>query len=159
MAKLVILSEGLAGRIFDVGPEKTSVGRLDDNKICIPEPSVSSHHCELNLKGDEIQVRDLNSTNGTFINGDPVKEGTLKPGQILRLGIIELRYETGKRQDQARSSGVKLGDTGQTVPIEKNTAFSKKSNKANKIFMIVGAILAVAIIALLIIAFSGVSGR
>src|SRR5262245_17203995 len=113
MAKLVILSEGRADQIFDVGPEKTTVGRLDDNKICIPKPSVSSHHCELQLKGDEILVKDLNSTNGTYINGDPIKEASLKPKQILRLGVVEMRYETGKRQDHARTTAVKLGDAGQ----------------------------------------------
>src|SRR5262249_6812458 len=53
-----------------------------------------SHHCEILLRGKDVVVKDLNSTNGTFINGEKVAESPLKPGQILRLGQIEMRLET-----------------------------------------------------------------
>lgn len=160
MAKLVVITEGFGGRVLEVSSEKATVGRLDDNKYCLAEPSVSSHHCELTLKGDEILVKDLNSTNGTFINSDPIKEGTLKPGQTLRLGVVELRYETGKKQvEQPRPSGVKIESTAkQTGSIDKNAAFAKKSNKINKIFIGIGVVLALVIIVFLVIAFSGVKG-
>ena len=62
----------------------------------VAEPSVSSHHCEILLRGNDVIVRDLNSTNGTFISGEKVIESPLKPGQILRLGQIEMRLETGE---------------------------------------------------------------
>jgi pSer/pThr/pTyr-binding forkhead associated (FHA) protein len=161
MAKLVVTTEGFGGRVLEVSSEKVTVGRLDDNKFCLAEPSVSSHHCELVLKGDEILVKDLNSTNGTYINGEQTKEGTLKPGQTLRLGVVELKYETGKKQaDQPRPSGVKIEPaTNKTPPpIEKNAAFGKKNNKINKIFIGIGALLAIVIIVFLVIAFSGVNG-
>ena len=61
----------------------------------IAEPSVSSHHCEVLLRGNEVVIKDLNSTNGTFINDEKITESVLKPGQTLRLGQIELRLETG----------------------------------------------------------------
>lgn len=93
MAKLVVLTEGFGGRTFELKGERISIGRLEDNTIAIPEPSVSSHHCELLLQGGEILVRDLQSTNGTFINGEQITQATLKPGQILRLGAVELRLE------------------------------------------------------------------
>src|SRR5262245_5090926 len=101
MPKLVSLTAGFTDRVFDVKPEKATLGRLEDNQFCLPEPSVSSHHCELSAKGDDIVVKDLGSTNGTFINENQLaadKEGILRPGQTLRLGQVELRYETGKRQ-------------------------------------------------------------
>lgn len=160
MAKLVVLTEGFGGRVLEITTEKATVGRLEDNKFCLAEPSVSSHHCELLLKGDEIQIKDLNSTNGTFINGEPVKEAVLKPGQTLRLGVVELKYETGKKQaDAPRTSGVKIdGATKQPAAMEKNAAFAKKSNKINKIFIGIAAVLAVVIIVFLFIAFSGVKG-
>lgn len=93
MAKLVVLSEGFAGRTHELKGEKITIGRLEDNMFQIPEPSVSSHHCEILIRGKDIVVRDLQSTNGTFINGEPVTEAVLKPGQILRLGAVELRLE------------------------------------------------------------------
>jgi len=94
MAKLVLLSAGMTGRIHDLKVDKTTIGRVEDNTFQIAEPSVSSHHCEILLRGSDVVVRDLNSTNGTFINGEKVTETVLKPGQVLRLGQIEMRLET-----------------------------------------------------------------
>ena len=94
MAKLVVLSAGMTGRTQELKVEKTTIGRVEDNTFQIAEPSVSSHHCEVLLRGKDVVVRDLNSTNGTFINGEKITESVLKPGQILRLGQIEMRLET-----------------------------------------------------------------
>lgn len=155
MAKLTVLTEGFTDRSFEVKPEKTSVGRLEENAICIPEASVSSNHCEVWLKGDDIIVKDLGSTNGSFINELQLaadKEATLRPGQILRLGQVQLRFETGKKQTEATRQTVKLGDSG-TASAVGTTAFSKKSNKANKVFLAVGGLLLVIIIGALVFAF------
>src|SRR5437762_4839929 len=94
MAKLVLLSAGMTGRTHELKVDKTTVGRVEDNTFQIAEPSVSSHHCEVLLRGTEVVVRDLNSTNGTYINGEKITESVLKPGQTLRLGQIEMRLET-----------------------------------------------------------------
>src|SRR5712671_1643092 len=94
MPRLVLLSEGLTGRSYDLKIDKTTVGRVPDNAFEIAETSVSSHHCEILLRGNDVVVKDLGSTNGTFINGEKIDEAVLKPGQILRLGMIEMRYET-----------------------------------------------------------------
>ena len=155
MAKLTVLTEGFTGLSFEVKPEKASVGRLEENAICIPEASVSSHHCELWLKGDDLIVKDLGSTNGSFINELQLaaeKEATLRPGQILRMGQVHLRFETGKKQTEASRQTVKLGDAGTTVA-GGGTAFSKKSNKANKVFFAVGGVLLLIIIGALVFAF------
>lgn len=168
MAKLVVLSEGLTGRTYELKVEKTSVGRVEDNAFHLPEASVSSHHCEIILRGNDIIVRDLNSTNGTFINGERISEAPLKPGQILRLGQIEIRLEDGaaqaaaagkKQLDHTRviSQGVKLNDFDQgtrQVSFDKQSPFAKKSNKVAKIFITIGIILAVIIAIFFIVALS-----
>jgi pSer/pThr/pTyr-binding forkhead associated (FHA) protein len=94
MAKLVVLSPSMAGRSQELNVDKTTIGRVEDNTFQIGEPSVSSHHCEIQLRNGEVVVKDLNSTNGTFINGEKVTERVLKPGEVLRLGQIELRLES-----------------------------------------------------------------
>src|SRR5216117_756130 len=94
MAKLVVLSAGMTGRAHELKVDKTTIGRVDDNSFQIAEASVSSHHCEISMQGSDALVKDLNSTNGTFINGEKITEAVLKPGQTLRLGQIELRLET-----------------------------------------------------------------
>ena len=95
MAKLVILNQGMTGRTFELNVERTTVGRVEDNTFQISDGSVSSHHAEIILKGPEILVKDLNSTNGSFINGEKITETILKPGQILRLGQVELKIDDG----------------------------------------------------------------
>ena len=94
MAKLVVLSAGLNGRSHELNVDKTTIGRVDDNSFQVADPSVSSHHCEVLLRGNEVVIRDLNSTNGTFINGEKISESVLKVGQTLRLGQIELQLLT-----------------------------------------------------------------
>ncbi len=167
MAKIVVLSEGFTGLTCELKADKTTVGRLEDNSFQIPEPSVSSHHCELTRRGADLLVKDLNSTNGTFINGEKVGEAVLKPGQILRLGQVEMRLESAtaaaasaaskKPLEKTMVSGIKAQDLDQgarPVNFEANAAFSKKSNKANKIFLAIGIGLGILIIAFLIIAFN-----
>jgi pSer/pThr/pTyr-binding forkhead associated (FHA) protein len=166
MAKLVVLSEGLTGRSYELKVEKTTVGRLDDNAFQISEQSVSSHHCEVLLKGSDVVIKDLSSTNGTFINGEKVSEQVLKPGQILRLGQVEMRLEvegaaaapSKKQMDQQTRvipRGVKLNEfeQGSGVKFDKNSPFAKKTNKTNMIFLVVGVILGCVILALLAYAF------
>jgi pSer/pThr/pTyr-binding forkhead associated (FHA) protein len=162
MAKLVLLSAGMTGRTHELKVDKTTIGRVEDNTFQISEPSVSSHHCEILLRGTDVVVRDLNSTNGTYINGEKVAESIIKPGQVLRLGQIEMRLETDsmaaapKKQvdhTMVMQRGVSLNELEQgtrTAGFDtKGTGFSKKDNKGNKIFIVIAAILAVAILVLL----------
>ena len=168
MAKLVVLSEGMTGKTCELSGDKATIGRLDDNTFPIAEGSVSSHHCEILLKGKDIFVKDLNSTNGTFINNERITEGQLKPGQILRLGQIEMRLETGeplppskKTFDQTRIiGGIKAGDFEQgTKPVfDKNSPFAKKSNKTAVIFITIGVVLAFIILVFLFIAYQKLHG-
>ena len=64
-------------------------GRDPENHFLVNHPSVSTHHCELILTADGVVLRDLGSTNGTFLDGQPVQQALLAPGQKLRLGEVE----------------------------------------------------------------------
>jgi pSer/pThr/pTyr-binding forkhead associated (FHA) protein len=101
MAKLVVLSPEQKGRSYELKVDKTTIGRVEDNTFQIAESSVSSHHCEVLLRGSDVIIKDLNSTNGTFINGEKISESVLKAGQTLKLGQIELRLETGETSTTA----------------------------------------------------------
>lgn len=165
MPKLVLLSPGMTGRTHELKADKTTIGRLEDNTFQIAEASVSSHHCEVFLRGTDVVVRDLNSTNGTFIGAEKVTETVLKPGQVLRLGQIEMRLETDAttppapkklEQTMVMQRGVSLGELERTgaKPGGFDTAskgFSRKDDKFGKIFWI-GAIV-FGVIILMVIAY------
>ena len=174
MPKLVVLSEGLTGRTYELKVEKTTIGRLEDNAFQIPEQSVSSHHCEVLLRGSDVVIKDLDSTNGTFINGEKISERPLKPGQILRLGQVEIRLEgdgqaAGASDDKKQMDrntrviprGVKLNETeqGTGVKFDKNSPFAKKTNKINMVFLAVGVVLGLIILGFLVIAFMQMGGE
>jgi pSer/pThr/pTyr-binding forkhead associated (FHA) protein len=183
MAKLVILNQGMTGRTFDLNVEHTTVGRVEENTFQIADASVSSRHAEIILRGEEILIKDLNSTNGTFINNEKISETVLKPGQTLRFGQVELKIDDGKPVSAAPlpatgnapapakkqvdatliiPRGVSLSDLEQgTRPtgFDTNTAFSKKSNKVNKYFLIGGVVVGIIIIGLIIYALSQVKGK
>jgi predicted component of type VI protein secretion system len=165
MAKLVLLSTGFTGRTQDLKVDKTTIGRVEDNVFQIAEPSVSSHHCEVLPQGNDVLVRDLGSTNGTFINGEKVtSEAVLKIGQILRLGQVEMRLESDtpsagpmkKPIDQTMvvKPGVTATDLEQSARAgtgfgTKGTGFTRKDNKANKIIITVAVCVGVVILLVL----------
>ncbi|MCK6500228.1 MAG: FHA domain-containing protein [Nitrospira sp.] len=162
MAKLVVLSESLKGLSHELNVERTTVGRVEDNTFPITEPSVSSHHCEILLKGSDVVVKDLNSTNGTFINGERITEAPLKAGQTLRLGNVELKLDgpasTSKKQLDATMvipQGVKRDEIGSAreAKLSEKAGFHKKSDKLNKFFLIGGAVVLLIIVGLIIFAF------
>jgi pSer/pThr/pTyr-binding forkhead associated (FHA) protein len=167
MAKLVVLSAGMTGRTHELKADKTTIGRVEDNTFQIAEASVSSHHCEVLLRGNDVLVRDLNSTNGTFINGEKVTETVLKPNQILRLGQIEIRLETDapaaptkKHLDQTlvMQRGVSLNELEQGARTggfdTKGSGFSKKDDKVGMIFWVVAGVVGFVIVCLLLYVFT-----
>ena len=94
MARLVILTKGRPGRAIELGKGRLTIGRAEDNAFQISDPAISTYHCEVILSGKDLVVKDLGSTNGTFIGADKITSAILKPGQRFLLGDVELRFET-----------------------------------------------------------------
>ncbi|MGO9585551.1 MAG: FHA domain-containing protein [Limisphaerales bacterium] len=170
MAKLVILTQGLTGRAHELNVDRTTIGRVEDNLFQIAESSISSHHCEVLLRGSDVVIKDLNSTNGTFINGEQITESVLKPGQTLRLGQVELKLETGTSAPAPAAApapgpakkpleatmviprGVSLSELeggGRPSGFDTSKEFSKKRNRSGIYFWIGVGIVVVIILVLL----------
>ncbi len=167
------------GRAHELNVDRTTVGRVEDNMFQIAETSVSSHHCEVLLRGSDVVIKDLNSTNGTFINDQPVTgEGVLKPGQTLRLGTVELKLEAGGAASASAPAnaapdapaktppkkmeatmvvprGVSLSELeggGRPPGFDTSKEFSKKRNRAGIYFWIAASVVVIVIVVLLIVA-------
>src|SRR6185436_11538953 len=69
MARLVFTDEKFGGRVYEFALPKTTIGRGDHNTLTIRDDAVSQTHCEILVFGPEVIVRDLGSSNGTFVNG------------------------------------------------------------------------------------------
>lgn len=89
MAKLqIFLSDGTL--VFhELADGKTTVGRVADNDLQINDGSVSSRHAEIEFEADAFHLHDLGSTNGTFVNGEPVTDAVLRHGDEVRFGMVE----------------------------------------------------------------------
>jgi len=81
---------------FDLKLGVNRLGRTLDNDIRINRPAISTSHCEIRWMNDEVTVKDLDSTNGTFINGQRIAEGRLAPGQVLRVGDVDMFLDTAR---------------------------------------------------------------
>jgi len=86
--------------------EYTHLGRTEDNELPIPEPSISSRHCVFILSGSDVIVRDLNSSNGTYVNGEPVTETILQPGDNIQVGVIDIKFVPGVRRPKLNTSSM-----------------------------------------------------
>jgi pSer/pThr/pTyr-binding forkhead associated (FHA) protein len=93
MARLVVQSAATGTQVIELHLGSNRLGRSADNHFQIEHPTVSATHCEIVLADQRVAVRDCDSTNGTYVNGERIKEAALAVGQVLRLGDVELLVE------------------------------------------------------------------
>ena len=94
--KLIVLSEKLRGKSFELDKDTVTVGRTDKSDICIKDATISTNHCEFIRSGDTYILKDSGSTNGTRINNVPVAdEGQeLSNSDILQFGAVEIFFDS-----------------------------------------------------------------
>ena len=90
--RLLVLSGELRGREFDVTQDLMRIGKSRQCGVVLPDESVSRIHAEVRREGDAYRVVDQGSTNGTFIGGARISDGFLRPGDVLALGRVQLRF-------------------------------------------------------------------
>jgi pSer/pThr/pTyr-binding forkhead associated (FHA) protein len=122
----VVQSPEFEGTIYELtGPEIT-LGRLPENAIQIPHSSVSSRHLILSSDGGDYNVRDLNSTNGTRVNGAKIVQHQLQRQDILHVGNIQLIYESELGGDLAP-----LPEPTQGIELNPNNTSVRPANFVN----------------------------
>jgi PAS domain-containing protein len=106
MLKLTVVSGPNRGASFPLTAGETSIGRQMGNVIVLPSNRVSKKHCALEVEGDRISVKDLGSSNGTFVNGVLTKGRELRAGDRISIGefVFEL-VRPGARPSASSGSG------------------------------------------------------
>ena len=109
-ASFLVRSGGLMGQRLPVKTPVVNLGRADYNDIVLPDPSISTSHAKLQRREGVWVLVDLDSTNGTFVEGEQVKgEAPLGPGAMVRLGDVQLLFEpVDEKQGVLKGGGTQV---------------------------------------------------
>lgn len=119
MAFLIGMSGAVKGQKYDLNKDRTTIGRSANNDIVVQDEAVSSQHCYISRRGDRFILYDLNSTNGTTLNLQPVKtETVLQSKQVIQVGASELMFD-GNGENNVTSS---IKSVSTEVVVEKSPA-------------------------------------
>ena len=100
MPKMIVSIDGVVIKEVQLTKDRTSLGRRPYNDIVIDNLAVSGEHAVLQMSGAEVHVEDLNSTNGTYVNGKAVKKQLLQNSDTVEIGKYKIKYV-----DEAADSG------------------------------------------------------
>src|SRR5438132_11663403 len=89
---LMVLDGSLAGQTFEFnGPKHVVIGRSNECEVELFDGRVSRRHCSIDFDGQLVQVKDLASANGTFLNGERVRLTIARAGDVLRVAEVRIR--------------------------------------------------------------------
>lgn len=115
MAKMILSMDGLVLKEIPLGKERMTIGRKPHNDIQIDNLAISGEHAAIVTILNDSFLEDLNSTNGTLVNGQPIKKHFLKNGDVVELGKYKLKYIA----EQA-VAGIDAGDFEKTMVLRPN---------------------------------------
>ena len=111
-ARLEILSGPLAGQLIELADAPLTIGREPTNGLPVRDGSISRFHCRIERLGRQYRVVDLDSRNGTFVNGAPIKEHILQHAEQLKVGksVLLFRCAEVPVREEVRESTPLLSD-------------------------------------------------
>jgi hypothetical protein len=126
MARLILSLDSQVLAEYNMNKERYTIGRLPDNDVRIDNPAVSGHHALIiNILNDSF-LEDLNSTNGTYVNGKLIKKHALQHGDVITVGHHQLRFvEDDEQQDEFEKTMVIQPSAR---PVEKVRAATEAAN-------------------------------
>ncbi len=127
MARLILSLDGQVLAEYNMSKERYTVGRLPDNDVRIDNPAVSGHHSLIiNILNDSF-LEDLNSTNGTYVNGKLIKKHALQHGDTITIGHHQLRFVD---QQASEAEQDEFEKTMVIPPSQQSIAAMDQANKA-----------------------------
>lgn len=106
--KLVMFKRDGQRKDFAIINDRTVIGRAEDCALRVPLLSVSRRHCEVIRSQQELSVRDLASSNGTYVNNQRVNEKVLRPGDRLSVGPVVFTIQIDGQPEQIKPIRIKL---------------------------------------------------
>ena len=105
MPKMIVSIDGVVIKEVQLTKDRTTLGRRPYNDIVIDNMAVSGEHAVLQMSGSESYIEDLNSTNGTYVNGKVVKKQLLHHDDTIEIGKYRIQYVDEAHQGQVMASG------------------------------------------------------
>lgn len=109
MGKLVVSLDGVVIKEVQITKDKTTLGRRPYNDIVIDNLAVSGEHAVLQMVGADVFIEDLNSTNGTYINGKAIKKQLLQHNDTVEIGKYKIKYLVEDGTDYEKTMIMKPG--------------------------------------------------
>ena len=119
MPKMIVSIDGVVIKEVQLTKDRTSLGRRPYNDIVIDNLAVSGEHAVLQMSGHEVYLEDLNSTNGTYVNGKAVKKQLLQSNDSVEIGKYTIKYVSESTHVDADQS--MLANAGSTVDLTADT--------------------------------------
>ena len=113
MGKLVVSLDGVVIKEVQITKDKTTLGRRPYNDIVIDNLAVSGEHAVMQMVGADVFIEDLNSTNGTYINGKAIKKQLLTHNDTVEIGKYKIKYLVEESNDFERTQIMRPGGSGQ----------------------------------------------
>src|SRR5512139_172638 len=92
MPKMIVSIDGVVIKEVQLTKERTTLGRRPYNDVVIDNLAVSGEHAALQMTGSEVTLEDLNSTNGTYVNGKAIKKQALQNGDTIEVGKYKIKF-------------------------------------------------------------------
>jgi FHA domain len=116
MGKLVVSLDGVVIKEVQITKDKTTLGRRPYNDIVIDNLAVSGEHAVLQMVGSDVFIEDLNSTNGTYINGKAIKKQLLTHNDTVEIGKYKIKYLVDEGSDYEKTMIMRPGATPPGFP-------------------------------------------
>ena len=116
MGKLVVSLDGVVIKEAQITKDKTTLGRRPYNDIVIDNLAVSGEHAVLQMVGADVFIEDLNSTNGTYINGKAVKKQLLSHNDTVEIGKYKIKYIVDDGTDYEKTMIMRPGTRPSFAP-------------------------------------------
>ena len=116
MGKLVVSLDGVVIKEVQITKDKTTLGRRPYNDIVIDNLAVSGEHAVLQMVGADVFIEDLNSTNGTYINGKAVKKQLLSHNDTVEIGKYKIKFIVDDGTDYEKTMIMKPGTRPPAAP-------------------------------------------
>jgi pSer/pThr/pTyr-binding forkhead associated (FHA) protein len=122
MPKLIVSIDGVVIKEVTLAKDRTTLGRRPYNDIVVDNLAISGEHAVLHMIGADVSLEDLNSTNGTYVNGRAIKKQALEQNDVIEVGKYKVRYMASAGSPDSGAAGRTVVSPAPSGPIPLSSA-------------------------------------